>query len=89
MNRTRSGGEHALAGTAYIPLAQPVKTFPQLRFARSVLPMLRFLATSKFQPTYARRAFPCFDEPNFKSTFNVTLVHDRKHMALSNMPVLE
>ncbi|XP_064458599.1 putative aminopeptidase-2 [Ornithodoros turicata] len=48
----------------------------------------RFLATSKFQPTYARRAFPCFDEPSFKSTFNVTLVHDQGYRALSNMRVL-
>lgn len=48
----------------------------------------RFLATSKFQPTYARRAFPCFDEPSFKSTFNVTLIHDQGYQALSNMRVL-
>ncbi|GFW97473.1 glutamyl aminopeptidase [Trichonephila clavipes] len=46
----------------------------------------RYLATSKFQPTYARRAFPCFDEPSFKSTFSVALVHDEGHVALSNMP---
>ncbi|KAF8795593.1 Glutamyl aminopeptidase like protein [Argiope bruennichi] len=47
----------------------------------------RYLATSKFQPTYARRAFPCFDEPSFKATFSVALVHNEGHVALSNMPV--
>ena len=46
------------------------------------------IATSKFQPTYARRAFPCFDEPSFKSTFTVTLVRPTEgYIALSNMPV--
>lgn len=46
------------------------------------------IATSKFQPTYARRAFPCFDEPSFKSTFTVTLVRPSdRYIALSNMPV--
>ena len=46
------------------------------------------IATSKFQPTYARRAFPCFDEPSFKSTFTVTLVRPTEgYVALSNMPV--
>ncbi len=29
----------------------------------------RYIATSKFQPTYARRCFPCIDEPSFKSTY--------------------
>lgn len=46
------------------------------------------IATSKFQPTYARRAFPCFDEPSFKSTFKTTLVKPNTsgYIALSNMP---
>ncbi|KAF0305364.1 Glutamyl aminopeptidase [Amphibalanus amphitrite] len=49
----------------------------------------RFIATSKFQPTFARRAFPCFDEPSFKSTFSTTLVRPSGdgYIALSNMPV--
>ena len=46
------------------------------------------IATSKFQPTYARKAFPCFDEPSFKSTFTTVLVRPSQgYIALSNMPV--
>ncbi|XP_011303363.1 glutamyl aminopeptidase isoform X2 [Fopius arisanus] len=47
----------------------------------------KVIATSKFEPTYARRAFPCFDEPSFKAEFTVKLVHptgDGYH-ALSSM----
>ncbi|QQP35718.1 Aminopeptidase, partial [Caligus rogercresseyi] len=51
----------------------------------------RTMVSSKFQPTYARRAFPCFDEPSFKSTYSITLVKpsEESYVALSNMPVDE
>ncbi|MCL4133992.1 UNVERIFIED_CONTAM: hypothetical protein GTU68_054839, partial [Idotea baltica] len=49
----------------------------------------RSLATTKFEPTYARQAFPCFDEPGFRSTYNVTIVRPSagNYIGLSNMPV--
>jgi aminopeptidase 2 len=45
------------------------------------------LAVTHMAPTYARRTFPCFDEPAFKATFLVTLISDPHHVCLSNMNV--
>jgi len=48
----------------------------------------RYLATTHFEPTYARSAFPCFDEPQFKARFKMSIIRDRFHIALFNMPVI-
>jgi len=42
------------------------------------------LAASQMQPTDCRRAFPCWDEPDFKAVFDVTLVVEDGLMAVSN-----
>ena len=49
----------------------------------------RYLATTQFEPTDARRAFPCWDEPAKKATFEVTLVFSDEYQAVSNTPVVE
>jgi puromycin-sensitive aminopeptidase len=45
------------------------------------------IATTQFEATDARRAFPCWDEPDFKAIFGVTLVVDAGLTALSNADV--
>ena len=46
----------------------------------------RVIATTQMQATDCRRAFPCFDEPEFKAVFEITLVVKPDLLAVSNGP---
>ncbi|KAF8569224.1 hypothetical protein P879_00690 [Paragonimus westermani] len=48
----------------------------------------KVMLATHFEPSNARQAFPCWDEPDFKSVFSITLVVPKNMSAISNMPVV-
>ncbi|XP_076453772.1 glutamyl aminopeptidase-like [Babylonia areolata] len=67
-------------------LTDSIVGFYKSRYVNSKTGKTRYLATSKFEPVSARRAFPCMDEPSLKSEFTITLIHRPEYTPLSNMP---
>jgi aminopeptidase N len=59
---------------------QPYKT-PDGRAGR--------LLSTKFEATDARRMFPCWDEPAFRATFQLSLTGPKDWTVISNMPVFK
>ncbi|XP_075974055.1 glutamyl aminopeptidase-like isoform X2 [Anticarsia gemmatalis] len=74
-----SKGEYKL----YLRFSGIYKGF--VAFYMSTLKDGRSMVASKFEPTYARQAFPCFDEPDFKATYDIKLWKPVSYVALSNM----
>jgi tricorn protease interacting factor F2/3 len=50
----------------------------------------KYLITTQFEPIEARKAFPCFDDPDKKATFDLTLIFPKDFKAISNtLPIKE
>lgn len=44
-----------------------------------------YLGATQFESTNARYSFPCYDEPGFKTPYDLIITHDQAHTAIANM----
>jgi aminopeptidase N/puromycin-sensitive aminopeptidase len=72
------------AGPVALEIAYTGKLNDKLRGFYLSRTKLRNYGVTQFESTDARRAFPCFDEPALKATFQLTLVVDAGDIAISN-----
>ncbi|GMM44733.1 hypothetical protein DAPK24_013080 [Pichia kluyveri] len=50
---------------------------------------LKYILATQFESTDARSAFPCYDEPNCKANFTISIEVSKDLQVLSNMPINE
>jgi len=86
-NEELSAGEYKLQLSFEGSLLNKIVGFYRSVYTDSKSHEQHYIATSKFEPTYARLAFPCFDEPQLKSKFKISLTRpsSNNYIALSNM----
>ena len=78
--------------TIFIPfkanLSIILNGFYRSSYIDSISGQVRYQAMTHFEATDARRAFPCFDDPAFKATFKIEIIHWQNLTAISNMPAI-
>uniref|UniRef100_A0AAG5CP51 glutamyl aminopeptidase n=1 Tax=Anopheles atroparvus TaxID=41427 RepID=A0AAG5CP51_ANOAO len=86
-----AAGDYRLSMQFNGSLADRIIGFYSSKYLDKQTNTTRKIATSKFEPTFARQAFPCFDEPQLKAEYTIHLVHPDGdgYEALSNMNVKE
>jgi puromycin-sensitive aminopeptidase len=88
LSGTATAGSWTLHLTFKGTLNDKLKGFYRSRFTDTA-GVEHQIATTQFEATDARRAFPCWDEPDRKAVFGVTLVVDDGLLAVSNTAIIE
>ncbi|MEY2556153.1 MAG: hypothetical protein QOF93_1297 [Verrucomicrobiota bacterium] len=80
-------GEHSLALEFNGTITQKGRGFYYMPYQEQGTEAKKIALGTQFEPTDARRFFPCWDEPSFRAHFELTAVVPENWLAVSNMPV--
>src|SRR6267378_898064 len=80
-------GDHALALRFTGKINQQGQGLFYMRYHEQGSGARKVMLGTQFEATDARRFFPCWDEPAFRSRFQLTVVVPENWLAVSNMPI--
>jgi len=82
-----ANGDHSLALSFTGKINQQGQGLFYIRYQEQGTGTKKTMLGTQFEATDARRFFPCWDEPAFRSRFQLTAVVPENWLAVSNMPV--
>src|SRR2546423_3349420 len=80
-------GEHSLALEFSGTITQKGRGFYYMPYQEQSTGAKKIALGTQFEPSDARRFFPCWDEPSFRARFQLSAVVPENWLAVSNMPV--
>src|SRR5215217_1796820 len=82
-----AAGDHALALRFKGKINQQGQGLFYMRYQEQGSGARKVMLGTQFEATDARRSFPCWDEPAFRSRFQLTVVVPENWLAVGNMPI--
>src|SRR5437763_2779764 len=82
-----AAGDHALTLRFTGKINQQGQGLFYMRYQEQGSGSRKVMLGTQFEATDARRFFPCWDEPAFRSRFQLTVVVPENWLAVSNMPI--
>jgi aminopeptidase N len=80
-------GEHSLALEFSGTITPKGRGFYYMPYQEEGTGAKKIALGTQFEPSDARRFFPCWDEPSFRARFQLTAVVPKNWLAVSNMPI--